>query len=252
MTLEIPDYGVLAKYDDLGIYSPKPAISHAIVAPYNSFKHDTSFEVNSGWINLPVAFNNSASVEQDHTVRIKLHHPQYYKIVDYAASRQSRPPLVPEMENTDRSTMDPVTTISDPYTKQQLPVLHEMSFVASCPLSTSSGEPAMFKTQMRAKYSVAKEKLYFDEADATEAGVNSFAKVQYRGKAPNDGNTQKIPVNILPQYTFSASVGPGYLEGAYVKASDGPNTAESLSTQFAYLTTLNPTRYTYDPYQGQA
>lgn len=251
MTLEIPDYGVLAKYEDAGIYSPKPAISHAITAPYNSFKHDTSFEVNTGWISLPIAYNNSASAEQDHTVRIKLHHPQYYKVVDYAASRQSRPPMVPDVDNTNHDTLDPVTTLTDSSTKQQPPVLHDMSFIASCPLSTTSGDPATFKTQMRAKYSVAREKIYFDAVDATEAGVSSSAKVQYRGKAPNDGNSKKIPVNILPQYTFTASVGPGYLEGAYVNSSSEPNTVTEMKETFT-KPPYSPTRYGNDPYKGKA
>lgn len=251
MTLEIPDYGVLAKYEDAGIYSPKPAVSHAIVAPYGALKHDTNFEVNTGWISLPVAFNNGASAEQDHTVRIKLHHPQYYKVVDYAASRQSRPPMVPDIENTDHGTLDPVTTTTNATTKQQPPVLHEMSFVASCPLSTTSGDPATFKTQIRAKYSVAREKLYFDAADATDVGLDSAAKVQYRGKAPNDGNTKKIPVNILSQYTFVASTGPGYLEGAYVGLSNDPNTVNAMSDKFKNQLTYSTTRYGNDAYKGK-
>lgn len=258
MTLTVPDYGIDAGYDDAGLYAPKPAISHALTAPYSSFKNDTSFEVNSGWISLPVAFNNGASAAQDHTVRIKLHHPQYYKIVDYAATRQSRPPMVPDIDNTDHGTLDPIAMSADPHTGQQPPVLHDLSFAASCPISTASGEVAKFSTAVRAKYSVAKEKLYLDDSDlnATQDGwamppgfSSTPTKLQFRGKAPNDGNTKKVPANILPQYTFSSNAGPGFLEGAHAKWDEYPSTVTAISPLFAGAYRVY--RYAADPYKGQ-
>jgi hypothetical protein len=259
MTLTVPDYGKDAGYDDAGLYAPKPAISHALTAPYSSFKNDTSFEVNSGWISLPVTFNNGASAAQDHTVRIKLHHPQYYKIVDYAATRQSRPPMVPDIDNTDHGTLDPIATSADPHTGQQPPVLHDLSFAASCPLSTASGEVAKFSTAVRAKYSVAKEKLYLDSSDFN-AGQDGWVmppgysstptKLQFRGKAPNDGNTKKVPMNVIPQYTFSSNTGPGFLEGAHGQLSEQQNTVTAVTTFFADA--YDSTRYAQDPYRGQA
>lgn len=253
-SFNVPNYD----YEVGGYYSPRPSINHNVVAPYHTMKHDNHIEVNSGWVSLPVAFNNMDGPDADHTIRIKLYHPQYFKVVDYAAGRIGRPPMMPTLENTDVATLDPIDQNPDILTGQHQPVMHDMTYAYSAPQSTGNGDVAQFNSAIKVRYSIGKEKIYLQSSDYTAATpyYNQSTPLQYRPKLPTDGNFKEIAANILPSYTFVASVGPGFLEGA-VGPVGFTNTVNSLVSSFAEEPTGSDaknvsSRYYTDPYQGVA
>ena len=250
MPNSIPEYADI--YSPAGIYGPHASINHAFNAPYGAMKNEGTFEVKTGWISLPVAYNNGASVNADETVRIKLHATQYHKYIDYQASRAGRPPMVPALDNTEPSTMNPILS-TDAVTGQQLPVLESMVYVFGAPESGGTGSAANFSAQMKMKYSVGKEKIFLQTSDFVSPGSPAFkpeAKLTYRSKMPNDGNLRRIPANIIPQYTFNAYVGPGYLEGSYVEYSLA-NSVAAMSDSYKNTQARNLTaRSVGDPYGG--
>ena len=202
--------------DPAGIYGVNVAPNHQMGA-YTQLGHDNSYEVDTGWIDLPVAYNNSASATQEDTVRVKLYNPQYRKVVKYKAVRNSRPPMVPDLENTTKSTLDP-TSVSLTAAGQQPPVLHGFTYSVSAPFSIGEGGDPMWTTELVASYSIAKEKLFLDSGDLTGAGTSwssGTIKTQYFPKLPNDSNTRVIPSNVIDAYIFTTETGPGTDIGAY-------------------------------------
>ena len=210
--------------DPYGIYATQLAPSDQN-GQYKSYLHDHHYEVDTGWVDLPVAYNNSASATQEHTVRIKLYQPQYRKVVKYQATRNSRPPMVPDLDNTNKATLNPTTTALTA-AGQQPPVLHGYSYVISAPFATGQGEDPLWKTEIVATYSVAKEKLFLDSSDFAPRSNGSWSTVsiptQYYPKSPIDSNIAPIPANIISDYVFAGEEGPGGLVGVFISSSNTP------------------------------
>ena len=245
-TFNLPVYA--SAYSGIGVYGPNASVNHSMTAPYTSLKNDEVFEVATGWISIPVAYNNSANPDAPDSVRIKLHNTQYHKIIDYQATRMVRPPMVPEMENTDKKTMNPLTLLPDSATGQQAPVLEGMTYGVSAPVSTGQGETAAFSTMAKMRYSVGKEKLFLEGSDMAGPNFVAAAKLAYRPKSPTDGNTLRVVANVLPEYTYNTYVGPGYLEGAKVSSGFGANTVAAADA--TYNLSPDQKRYADDPYKG--
>lgn len=208
----------------MGSYPTKPAANHSM-GEYVEAGHDFSFQCVTGWISLPVAYNFNASAAQESTVRVKLFATQYTKIQKYRAKRNSRPPMIPDLDNTNKATMNP-TSLSLSASGQQPPVLQGFSYTVSAPHGTGSGESSTFTSELQAEYSIGKEKLFLETSDVSLGSISeTTTPVQFGPKLPIDGNEDLRPVNILPQYTFSAIVGPGQDAGAFYYAggySDDP------------------------------
>lgn len=208
--------------DPYGIYATQLAPSDQN-GQYKSYLHDHHYEVDTGWIDIPVAYNNAAAETQEHTVRIKLYQPQYRKVVKYQATRETRPPMVPDLDNTNKSTLNPTST-SLTAAGQQPPVLHGFSYVVSAPFGTGQGQDSTWKTELVATYSVAKEKLFLEMSDVSSTGLADWStgtiKTQFYPKAPIDSNSRQIPANIIADYVFTASTGPGMLVGGFTRVGN--------------------------------